>query len=80
MSLFGCQHDWNIKAKTFMPPRDEVMSGAESESYVERAAAGVTTVLLVCLECGEARRHEMLGAEVSLDAPAPGAAAPKEKT
>jgi hypothetical protein len=66
---FGCDHEWEVTAKTYAPPRPHGLdSSAGSDSdvlkFVERAECGVTTVLMVCACCGETYETEMLGKEV----------------
>lgn len=72
MGLFGCSHDWEVRVKTFAPPKPVDAAVVEScafedttVSYVERCHAGVTTVLLVCQECGDTNVVEMLGKDGS---------------
>jgi hypothetical protein len=72
VSWFGpkCLHSWEVKAKTFAPPRQHEFTGTIRGGpgsgllpHLERCAAGVTTVLMVCTKCGKADVTEMLGKE-----------------
>ena len=65
MGWFGCEHTWRLVAKTFAEPRevtDESLELFDGE-YYERCRAGVTTVLMVCDDCGKKDVTEMLGKE-----------------
>lgn len=67
MGWFSCKHEWYVVAKTFMPPNpnpDPNDDWAGSE-FVERARAGVTTVLMTCDVCGKTSVTEMLGKETA---------------
>jgi hypothetical protein len=66
MGLFGgCKHDWIVVAKTFMEPNPKGEDDWIDTEYAERCRAGVTTVLMVCGDCGAKSVTEMLGKEIA---------------
>jgi len=66
MRLF-CKHVWKVHTRIVAPAFDMsniTKLGGCSEYMAERMMFGVTTVLLICVDCKELRKEEMLGTSV----------------
>ena len=64
-----CKHEHIVIAETYAPPNDlnlrcfgcTAEEGRVVQDQNERAAAGVTSVLIRCSKCGDVQKHELLG-------------------
>jgi hypothetical protein len=64
----GCVHQWRQEARTFAAPANQQgVSGLRYFTHDEamRYLHGVTTFVYRCTDCGELRKIECLGREVT---------------
>jgi len=58
-----CNHDWEIRARTYAPPVKNLQTIIQDLKLLEKVVFGVTTCVWVCKVCGEIRKEEMLGTD-----------------